>query len=1396
MAKIPVIRTITGNDGNTYWLKFSQERNTFFAVVNGRDVKYPKTDMMVTDEDQAIAWIHSMANPIQQQATKEVVMENNSSKVVLNKAQQEAFDLIVNGNDNILLTGNAGTGKSFVVTRAIDKLQSNRKTVGVCASTGLASTAIGGRTLHSVFKIYPLTINNFGRKKTTLTELLRKSVDVFKDPKPTMQKAMSKIRMMDVLIIDEVSMVHILDLIRLDAHLKFVRGSDKPFGGLRIVFVGDFLQLEPVHTKMSPVDLQDGVSAFCYDSERAWKKASIKIIQLTEIVRQQDEYFAEFLNNVRCGIWHPWMDKVIEDCRNKKVPESGVPYFTSKNAVVDEINSREMAKLPGKAEVFKAYDLKEKFDVATRRFVPDNEYWDRNCLALNNLELKVGARVMCLINSPEYSSIIPESANDEVPNVSSEPERATWLVNGSMGVVTGFGQYFGRMLPLVQWGDPLQSIAMHPHKFNQGLPDEFRLQIPVKPCWALTVHKSQGMTLQSAVVDIADAFATGQVYVALSRVKTLEGLYIKTFNVDNIKAHEKSLAFYNITGNYKGDDDHGPSKGDGGVKPVEPTKPTDGGNIVNIPTNNKEESTMKDNQLTKATTPEKREEIIMHKQLHVMDKQEVRIITNFNLEQNIDNYEVMKAGAYSFAFMDQFFKGKPYRIEVRKHSSKLTQPLKTKQLNHDTVIRWSNADQQYNIEIATGLGWLTELDRIGLIVGNSKKMAKRLQELVRQTSAYKYFDSLKIDVMDPVLMGIDEKLVDGISAVSQSFAISLYENNRNATPAWIESNIKKVKNGKTKVVSLRILTPMGLIKGNAIVVPDRMMKGQDVRTFTPNVKPELRTTGWFWATIEPSFGRAPLKTDDLTTSIYSNVGGLVDAPTLLKAFEVITSDQTDKIINGDPNDWMKQVREYATLDKDNLNVESYRVTTSIDQLTDKLESIGLSIESSQLLMYLKANGFAMNYGVVDAMSKPVDIGYSYKEANGSWMPVPYAYRAHIMTREVLEIFGFNFKNKGYEGFYHEESHCFVVPGDFFIANYANHGGYDLDDTINVIVRQITTEAGTNALCAVLMRNPNDFAEWSEIRVSPKELKNCYHTIGDVPTVKWEELNEKVPKLTNLVESDMISYAHDALPGASQIVLNEVYSMDDETRNRKCAILMPGGTGATVLPKILYYGIKGTYLAKQLVSNEQLIDAVQQGMATPEDIDLIRTACQIIYADTKDWLLESRQNRYDAYWADTRIPFPVQVQWGLTNPEFVLTNDQSPLIVLFRERERIVRANLARLMEWANNPHAPEKLMTMNDPDAIKSALEFNKMLKGYASVSGDGGSKAWAASFVELLKKSDSTHGEEFTDAKILRLWRHSFNMKRVYPRANWDRWLFVINPDLDELPMDWLVRAYKRIVV
>ena len=783
----------------------------------------------------------------------------------------------------------------------------------------------------------------------------------------------------------------------------------------------------------------------------------------------------------------------------------------------------------------------------------------------------------------------------------------------------------------------------------------------------------------------------------------------------------------------------------------------------------------------------------------------MRVITTMALkDKDLEVLEEFKPGAYSFAFLDAFFP-QGYRVEVRKldqseETNISAKPLKPNVLSNDTVIRWSTADDQFNVSVRGNAGWLDAFENIGLVIGNSKKFAKRSQEFVRQSCMYGRYDKLDIEIMDPAVLGVDEKYVDGISAVSRTIMVNMIENNQNASDEWKESMIKRVESGKMSIVQLRVLTPQGLIKGNAIVLPDKMMNGYDIRTFTPNVKAEIKTDGWYWATAEASYGKLPLMSDDLTLAIYRDVMGVIDPWLLLSTLQNAMNELVDNYKNGSDSDWRREVAMNIG-SEDDMDTNKKSMIQRIDQLGDKLEEIGLGIESSQLLMYLKARGVAMMFGVLNAMGAEVLPGDVVTQRGvGTRMPIPFAYRAHVMTREVLEIFGYKFNNKGMQGFYHDKTHCFVVPGEFFVENYPNHGGPDLDDSINVMIRDFVNAEGKRSYKALLMRNPNDFGEWSAIPVAPSEIEHCYHTYGNVPTVIEADLRAKVEQLSIMLKNDTINYRFNELPGASSLTIGDVYHINDEVRMREAASAMPGGTGATVLPKMTHYAVTGEVITKQLVSNEQIIDAVQQGLGTPSDMKLITNSGKDFYRDIAAWM-DTTGGRIDQYWTRTkRIPNRVGIEFGFWGKNFtyVAEKKDSPILQTMLTREAIVREAYKELLEWANKPLMPQCIanMEMDIHERKLAASEFAQITQWFYTVTADGTTKDWAKKLVDTLKKSDEEKGEAYTDRKILRLFRQGFIAKTAKPMGNHDKWLFVVNPELDQLPIDWLIRAYKRFIM
>lgn len=389
--------------------------------------------------------------------------------------QAVALSILQTGS-NVFLTGEPGSGKTYVVNQYVRYLRDHGIPVAVTASTGIAATHISGATIHSWSGIgIRKVLTKFDLETISGNERLSKQITATK-----------------VLIIDEVSMLEagMLDMVELIC--RTVRRSPEPFGGLQVVLVGDFFQLPPV-TKYGEPPAEFAFSA------RAWSESMFDICYLTEQHRQSDQLLSKVLSDIRTG---SIMSDTVAHLHTRKIThhsdhETATKLY-SHNSNVDEVNANKLAQLPGKVKVFSMTHQGAKSKV---------EQLTRGCLSPERLELKVGAAVMCTRNSPEKG-----------------------FANGTLATVISFDGEDGNPVIRTRTG---RTITVEPVDWaiEEGQSVSARItQIPLRLAWAITVHKSQGMSLDAAVMDLSQSFAYGQGYVALSRVRTLDGLYLLGWN--------------------------------------------------------------------------------------------------------------------------------------------------------------------------------------------------------------------------------------------------------------------------------------------------------------------------------------------------------------------------------------------------------------------------------------------------------------------------------------------------------------------------------------------------------------------------------------------------------------------------------------------------------------------------------------------------------------------------------------------------------------------------------------------------------------------------------------------------------------------------------------------------
>ncbi len=413
--------------------------------------------------------------------------------------QDEAFAILKTGA-SVFLTGEPGSGKTHMVNRYVSYLRECGIEPAITASTGIAATHIGGMTLHSWSGIGV-------KQKLTPYDL---------DAIASNKRIVGRVGNTRVLIIDEVSMLSARTLSMVEAVCREVRQNHEPFGGLQVVLVGDFFQLPPITARDISRDEPDELFATASRSEFAfmspvWQKTNPLVCYLSEQHRQEDAAFLEFLTAVRKGAVEE-RHKALLRTRYARAPASNaVTHLYSHNADVDHLNATELAKLQGAPKAFVMEGFGPDALVSTLK---------RGCLSPETLSLKVGARVMFTKN-----------------------DNTTFrFVNGTIGEVTGFSNETGMPTIRTRSGRSILAEPMEWTIQDGGVMLARVTQVPLRLAWAITVHKSQGMSLDSAHMNLSDAFEYGQGYVAISRVRTLSGLSLAGLNRRALEVHPEISA--------------------------------------------------------------------------------------------------------------------------------------------------------------------------------------------------------------------------------------------------------------------------------------------------------------------------------------------------------------------------------------------------------------------------------------------------------------------------------------------------------------------------------------------------------------------------------------------------------------------------------------------------------------------------------------------------------------------------------------------------------------------------------------------------------------------------------------------------------------------------------------
>lgn len=388
--------------------------------------------------------------------------------------------------ESVFLTGPPGAGKTFVLNEFVKRATRSGKTVAATASTGIAATHIGGMTIHS-WSGLGIRDELGARDRQQLAGNA---------------KLVKRYNAADVLVIDEVSMLHGHRLDMVNEVCKLLRKSDKPFGGLQVILVGDLFQLPPV-TRGSDV------ADFMHESA-AWQELDPQICYITEQHRQKNDGLLELLEAMRSGGIEDFHHELLSERIGQKPTEEKVlTRLYAHNVDIDTVNQRHLDEI--KDEI-------HEYAMETKGSAVKVEQLRRSVLAPENLELKTGAEVMFVANNPSAG-----------------------FVNGTRGQVVDFRDD----QPVVKLANN-RTIKVGQHSWKLEEDGRVRAevaQLPLRLAWAITIHKSQGMSLDAAQIDLSKSFTPGMGYVALSRIRSLAGLYLSGINPMALQMHPAIFEF-------------------------------------------------------------------------------------------------------------------------------------------------------------------------------------------------------------------------------------------------------------------------------------------------------------------------------------------------------------------------------------------------------------------------------------------------------------------------------------------------------------------------------------------------------------------------------------------------------------------------------------------------------------------------------------------------------------------------------------------------------------------------------------------------------------------------------------------------------------------------------------
>ena len=466
----------------------SKQEVCLYKMINFDQIDFSK-EIEYADEYEVIN------TPAPEVKKKEPEIKNEEDNIF-----SKILTLLQNG-ENVFLTGFAGTGKSYILNKLKEKL---KKKLTITSTTGIAAVNVKGQTLHSWAGVglcrntISNTVEKIRGRKTQLNQILK----------------------CKILAVDEISMLNVEAFEYVNEVLKQVRECDKPFGGIQVLFIGDFFQLPPVSKEE-----ENGFRRFCFDSP-LWEELELKNIILKKNYRQSEENFITALAHMRENCLDAADIKLLNGrCTELDTYQTNILHIFSTNEEANRYNSAKFNMIDEPIRIFTANDgVYRGTKLVSENLTESENYileiFSKNCRVEKEIPLKLGARVMLLVNMDFNKG----------------------LINGACGTV----QSFNENSISIKFDNGI-TAPIPKHKFEYYYNDRVvaeRLQYPLKLAYGITIHKSQGMTLDRLVVDCSRIFERGQAYVAMSRVKTLDGLFIKNFEPEKVLVDSHVAEFY------------------------------------------------------------------------------------------------------------------------------------------------------------------------------------------------------------------------------------------------------------------------------------------------------------------------------------------------------------------------------------------------------------------------------------------------------------------------------------------------------------------------------------------------------------------------------------------------------------------------------------------------------------------------------------------------------------------------------------------------------------------------------------------------------------------------------------------------------------------------------------